>query len=283
VVGVIENSPLGGTVTVKVTALLVPAAVVTVTFLAPAAANAEMLIVAVTEVSLATVKLVTVMPPPEKLTEVAPVKPVPVSVTATPVLSRLADTGLMDVSTGPLIANGRVLLAPPGVITSIFTEPIAAANVLLKVAVMLVGLTTITLLIVKPVAAGVATTVDPVTKFVPVRVTATDVPRISEAGTIDVNVGTGGATTEKVTALLAPAGVVTVTFLALIVAVGAMVKVVVIVVAVTVSGPTVIPPPLTFTALARVKPVPVIVTFTTVPCAPLLGEIDVSAAVPLVF
>ena len=175
------------------------------------------------------------------------------------------ETGAMEVSTGPVIANGRVLLAPPPVTTPILIEPSAAPKVLVMVAVMVVLLTTTTLLMVTPVAAGVTTTVAPVTKFVPVSVTFWNVPRTSVAGAMDVNVGAGGAITVNVPALVVPAGVVTVTFLAPNVAFGAMVKVVVMVVAVTVNGPTVMPPPDTFTAVAPVRPVPVIVTFTTVP------------------
>jgi len=282
VMGAIENSPAGGTVTVKVTALLFPAGVVTVTFLAPAVAPAAILMVAVTDVSLTTVKPLTEMPLPEKLSEVVPVRPVPVSVSPRPVVLRLAEAGAIEVSTGPVIANGRVLLAPPGVTTAIFTEPIAAAVVLVKVAVMAVALVTATPLIVNPVAAGVATTVDPVTKFVPVSSTDIDVPRNSELGAIEVNVGAGGATTVNVPAFVVPAGVVTVTFLAPNVAFAAMVKVAVTVVALTSTTLlTVTPVPDTFTALVRAKPVPVIVTGTTVPCAPVLGATEAIVPTPL--
>ena len=152
---------------------------------------------------------------------------------------------------------------------------------LLKVAVMVVRFTTTTLLMLKPVDGGRTATVDPGTKFVPVRVTFTDVPRNSKAGEMDVSTGAGGATTVNVTALLLPVGVVTVTLRALNVALDAMVKVVVIVVTVVVSGPTVMPVPDTFTAEASKSPEPVIVTGTTVPCAPLVGEMDAIVATPL--
>ena len=281
VFGEIEVSAPGGTITVNVTALLVPAADVVVTFLAPPDAEGEIANVAVTEVSLTTLTAVTVIPFPETLTAVVPCNPVPVSVTLT-VLLRLPEAGAIEVSTGPRMANGRVLLAPPTVTTSMFTLPIGAVVLLLKVAVMLVALTKTTLLIEKPATAGVATTVDPATKFVPVRVTFTDVPRNSELGAMDVSVGAGGAMTVNVTELLVPAGVVTVTFLALNVAFGAMVKIAVTVVALTAVTPlTVIPPPLTFTALANVRLVPVIVTLTTEPCAPVTGLIEVSVPTPL--
>src|SRR6516225_1273954 len=206
VLGAIENSPAGGTVTVKVTALLVPPSPVTVTFLAPAVAPAEMLIVAEMLVPpAATVKPVTVIPGPEKLRDVAPVSPVPVSVIPRPVVPRLAETGAMAVSVGPVIANGSVLLVPPGVITSTLTEPIAAAVVLLIVAAIVVALVTVTPLTVTPVAAGAMVTVEPATKLVPVSSTPTDVPRISVFGVIEVSVGAGGAITVNVTALLVPA------------------------------------------------------------------------------
>lgn len=265
VVGEIEVSEPGGTITVNVTALLVPAIDVVVTFLAPADALREIASVAVTEVSLTTVRPLTVMPPPDTLIAVVPVNPLPVSVIGT-VPSRLPEAGAIEVSTGPLMANGRVLLAPPAVITPILTAPTGAVVLLLKVAVMVVGFWTTTLLMLKPDTAGVATTVDPVTKFVPVRVTSVEMPRNSELGAMDVNVGAAGAMTVKVTALLVPAGVVTVTFLAVNVAFGAMVKVAVTVVPLTAAKLlTLIPPPLTFTAVAPVRKVPVIVTLTPVP------------------
>jgi len=138
---------------------------------------------------------------------------------------RSAETGLIDVKAGPVIANGRVLLAPPGVVTPTLIEPIAAAAVLLMVAVMVVVLPTATLLIETPVAGGLMTTFEPVTKLVPVRVTLTGLPRNSDGSEIDVSIGAGGAVTMKVMALLVPEGVVTVTFLAVRAALGAMVKV----------------------------------------------------------
>lgn len=226
VLGAMANNPLGGTVTVKVSALLVPPGAVTVTFLAPAVAFAETASVALTVVSLTTVMLLTVMPLPLTLIADVPVSPVPVSVIGTLAVPRLAEAGLMPVSTGPVIANGCVLLAPPGVVTSTLIEPFAAALVLVMVAVMVVLLTTVTPVIVTPVAGGLAMTADPVTKLVPVKVTGTDVPRNSVAGEIDASAGAGGATTVNVTLLLVPPGVLTVTFLAVSAAFGATVKVV---------------------------------------------------------
>jgi hypothetical protein len=274
VLGEIEVRLPDGTVTVKVTALLVPAADVTVTFLAPPAAPAVNVNVAVTEVSLTTVTALTVTPPPETFTAVVPVNPVPARVTGT-VTPGLPDAGVIDESTGPLIVNGRVLLAPAEVTTSMFTLPIAALVVLVKVAVIEVALTKATLVMVKPGTAGVATTVDPAIKFVPVRVTFTDVPRSSELGVMDVSVGPAAATTVNVTALVVPFGVLTVTFRTLNEAVAEMVKVAVTSVALTAAKLlTVIPPPVTFTAVAPVRLWPTRVTFTTVPGDPEFGVIE---------
>ena len=73
-----------GTVTVKICAPLVPAAVVTVTVRGPSAAAGSITKLAVSDVALATMTLVTVTPPPLTVTVVAPAtKLVPVSVTAT--------------------------------------------------------------------------------------------------------------------------------------------------------------------------------------------------------
>lgn len=123
VFGAMELKVPGGTTIVKVTALLVLVVpltlVVTVTFLAPPVAKGEIASVAVTCVSLPTVTPVAVTPNPETLTAVLPVRPLPVSVIGTVVriVPRLAEAGLIEVSTGPLIENGRVGLLPPGVDT----------------------------------------------------------------------------------------------------------------------------------------------------------------------
>jgi hypothetical protein len=222
-----------------------------------------------------------------------PVKPVPVRVTLTTVLpdtALTAEGGAIEVSSGPLIVNGRALLAVPPATTSMDLGPSvmllhvgrpAVPHRELKVAVMLVELTTTTLLIVRPAAPPppVATTltVAPATKFVPVKVTLLDVPRNSKLSTTDVSVGGLAAEeiTVNVTGPTAAPPTVTVTFLAVAEAPDEMVKVAVTVVALTGTKLlTAIPPPDTFTAVAAVRPVPVIVTFTTVPGAPVLGVIE---------
>src|SRR5262245_15690607 len=74
----------GGTRTVKGSPGLVPPAVVTVTVRAPAVAAAAITKLAVNDVLLATLTLLTVTPPPETFTVVAPTtKLVPVNVTGT--------------------------------------------------------------------------------------------------------------------------------------------------------------------------------------------------------
>jgi hypothetical protein len=285
--GTIEVNPLAvPPVTVKVRALLFPAGVVTVTFLAPTPAFAEMVTVAVTCVSEFTVNEVTVMPlgapppTPEKLTAVVPVRPDPVNTTVTPVVPVLPEVGAIAVSTGPVIANGSVLLAPPAVVTSIFTLPIGVEVVLLNVASMVVEFTNVTPLMVKPATAGVATTFAPATKLVPVRTTAWEVPRNSELGEMDVRVVADALTTENVTGPTDVPPKVTLTFLAPTVAFAAMVKVAVTVVALTAAKLLTVmplpppPTPVTVTAVAPVRPVPVIVTFTAAPWAPVLGAIE---------
>lgn len=150
------------------------------------------------------------------------------------------------------------------------SAPSGAAIVLVRVAVIDVALTTTTLLTDRPVPGAVMFTVLPVVKLVPVRVTFVAEPRRPELGTIEVSVGSAGATTVNVPALVVPAGVVIVTVLAERVAVGEMVKIAVTVVAfTTVTALTVMSapaaPPDTVTAVVPVRSVPVMVTGTTVP------------------
>jgi hypothetical protein len=285
VLGVIEDSAPDGTITVNVTALLFPRGVVTFTFLAPPAPPLVGVKVAVTDVSLTTTRLVTATP--VTLIAVVPVNPVPVSVTETPT-PRFPELGAIEVSSGPVIVNGKVLLAPALVTTLTFTLPRPAPVVLVIVAVIVVAFTRTTLLTETPAVVVVPfarVTVDPVTKFVPVRVTAADVPRASVLGVIEVSAGPPGATTVKVPAFVVPAGTVTVTFRAVSGAFGAMVKVAVTVVALTAAKLLIVIPvaELTLIAVAPVRPLPVIVTLTTVPCAPVVGEMEATVPTPLPF
>lgn len=275
--GEMEVRSPGGMITVNVTALLVPAGVVTVTFLAAFVVPAENVSVAVTVVSPVTVTPVTVTPPPETLTAEVPVNPVPVRVIAVDV-PRLPEVGLIEVSTGPVRVYGRLLVSPPPVRTKMLIGVSGVAAVLVKVAVMDVALTYVTPVIVKPAGFGGAPstrTVDVGWKFVPVRVTFIASPRNPEFGLMDVSVGVAAATTVNVMGPRVAVGVVTVTFLALSVAVGEITQLAVTEVAV--AAPVIVqatPPPDTLTAVAPVRPVPEIVTTVVVPRTPLLGLME---------
>ena len=91
------------------------------------------------------------------------------------------------------------------------SAPSGVEAVLVKVAVMVVALVTVTAEIVKPVVVPATWTVDPVVKFVPTKVTLTDVPRNSEFGVMDVSVGADAATTVNPTGPSATPPTVTVT------------------------------------------------------------------------
>lgn len=86
-------------VTVNVTALLVPRGVLTVMLWAPSAAVAPMFSVAVTDVELAALKLLTVMVEVPVFTPVAPVRFAPVMVTLT-LVPRAPELGLIELSVG---------------------------------------------------------------------------------------------------------------------------------------------------------------------------------------
>jgi len=88
-----------GGATVNVTALLVPPAVVTVTFLVLSVALLAIVKVAVTVVELTTVTPLTVMPFPETVTAVTPERFVPVRVTGT-LLFRPLVLGFIEVRVG---------------------------------------------------------------------------------------------------------------------------------------------------------------------------------------
>jgi hypothetical protein len=131
-----------------------------------------------------------------------------------PVAGWVAEFGLIEVSVAPCTVNGTVLLVPlPGVVTLTVRAPSVAVLEMVKVAVIVCGSPTLTPLTVIPVPETL-TVLDPWTKFVPVKSTVMVVPRTPVGGAIEVNVGAGGMTTVKVTALLVPPGAVTVTFLA---------------------------------------------------------------------
>lgn len=134
----------------------------------------------------------------------------------------------------------------------------------------------VTPLTVMPVPAA---TVLPVVKLLPVRVTATVVPRcatVDDVGAIEVNVAAGGLATVNGSALVVPMGVVTVMVrVAVREAVGVVVQFAVTLVAVVsaVTMAQVTPPP-TVTAVAPVRLLPVSTTGTVVPRTPGVPAID---------
>jgi hypothetical protein len=170
---------------------LVPPGVVMLTALVPRAAPAVMLNVAVTVVAFTTTTLLALTPVLEKLTAVAPVRLVPVKVTAT-VVPRAPEVGVSEVSVGTGTARTvkapfKLGLVPPGVVMLTARVPTAAPAVMLNVAVTVVAFRTTTLLALTPVPEKL-TAVVPV-RLVPVRVTATAVPRVPEVGASEVSVG----------------------------------------------------------------------------------------------
>src|SRR5271157_607393 len=194
VLGVIAVSVTpGGVTTVNVTVLLVPAAVVTLTVLAPSTVLAAIAKVAVTVVLFTTVTLLTVMRGALVFTEVVPVRLVPVRVTVS-VLLREPVLGLIEVSVGAGIGstvNVSLLLVPVDVVTLTFLPVRLAVFEMAKFAVTVVLFTAVTPLTVMPLPDTFTAVV--LIRLVPVRVTATVVPRRPEVGAIEVNVGAGGA------------------------------------------------------------------------------------------
>lgn len=185
---------------VKVTALVVVVPLVTVTLRGPAAAAALMRNRAVICVGLTTFGLRAVTPLPETETVLPAVKRVPVNVT---VIMVLLDpfAGLMAVRVGPevevTVKIAGAVVRPPEV-TVMFRAPDAAVASTTKFAVIWVALTTVGVLTVTP---GPSTAiVDPLPKFVPVRVTLEVVPLAALDGVSRAKVG--AATTVNVAPVL---------------------------------------------------------------------------------
>jgi hypothetical protein len=181
----------------------------------------------------------------------------------------------------PVTVNDRALLVPFGVVTLRLWTPSAEFDAIVSVTVTVLSFTTTGVLAVTP-PPDTFTAVAPV-RLLPVRVKLTLVPRTPALELIEVSVGGGGTVTVNVTALVVPLGVVSVTFLAVAPAPAAIVSVAVTVVSFTTTGVLVVtPPPDTLTAVAPVRPAPVMVTGTAVPLTPVLGVIEVSpVAIPL--
>jgi hypothetical protein len=170
--------------------------------------------------------------------------------------------------------NVAAPLVPAEVETVTLRGPTAAVELIVKVVVIDVALTTVT----GPTDTSLlpVETVAPEVKLVPVSDTLTTAPCRPEAGLIDTSVG-GAGTTVKVTALLVPAAVETVTFRGPGVAAESIVNDV-LRKPEPAPKPTVLwvmPPPLIVIVVAPdTKFVPASVTFTTVPCMPEDGLTD---------
>jgi hypothetical protein len=171
--GVIEINV--GPFTVNVGALVVedvPPGVVTVTDLVESVAVDVIVQVVVSDVPAGfTVMPAQVTPAPPNDTAVAPVRLLPVSVTARPVVPRLPLVGLIEVSVGAggITVNVTALVVVPLAVLTVAFEVPGVALERLKVAVIEVELATVKLVTVTPLPTVMA--VAPV-KLVPVRVTA---------------------------------------------------------------------------------------------------------------
>jgi hypothetical protein len=173
-----------GTLIVNPTELLVPLVVDTVTGVLPLAL-AAMVKVAVICVELTTLMPLTVIPELDQPMPVTLMKFVPVKVTGTaepgdPLLGLM----LVRFGGGGLTVKFTELLVPPVVVTE--TEPLMALAPMVNVAVICVGLTTLTPLTEIPAGTLI---VAGETKFVPVKVTGTMVLCVPLLGAMEVRVG----------------------------------------------------------------------------------------------
>jgi hypothetical protein len=117
----------------------------------------------------------------------------------------LDNVGVPDACTVKL----RVLLVPPAVVTLMLKVPAVALVETVSVAVNEVAFETFTLLAVTP--EGRFRLVPPATKLVPLKVAVKDCPRVPDAGLTVERVGAAGVCTVKLTVLLVPPAVVTLT------------------------------------------------------------------------
>jgi hypothetical protein len=174
--------------------------------------------------------------------------------------------------TAAVMANVDGGLVPAEVPTVTLKFPVAALPAIVKLAVICVALTTLTLLTVTP--GLLIATVAPVVKFAPVIVTGTVAPCAPLDGPMVVIEGAAAVMVNVVGAVVPP-GVDTVTLLVPGVALEDTAKVAVTCVAfTTVTLDTAIFEPALITT-SQFRSVPVIVTGTFAPGAPALGEIEV--------
>jgi hypothetical protein len=187
VVGLIEVNV--GPTTANVTALLVPPGVLTVMLWGPSAVVDPRLSVACTVVSFTAAKFVTlILGEPGAFTLVAPVRPVPVRVTLT-LVPRKPCVGAIEVSVGPSAVNitaGLFGLLPAAVVTVTFLACSPALAVMVHVALTVVEVDAVT---VQLTPLPDVVTVCASSRLVPVRVTATLVPRNPDAGAMEASVG----------------------------------------------------------------------------------------------
>ena len=175
--------------TVNGTVLLVPPAVVMLTVLAVSAAVVEMVKVAVAVIASPTVRPLTVIPVPETLMALAPLKLVPVNVTGTAV-PRTPAGGAIEVSVGAggaLTVKVTALLVPPGAVMVTLLGLPPAIALMVKVALTCESLTTVTPLTVTPLPDTLIA-VAPVSPL-PKMLTGVAIPRTAEVGAIDVSTG----------------------------------------------------------------------------------------------
>ena len=118
---------------------------------------------------------------------VAPVRPVPVKVTLK-MVPRKPDVGAIEASVGPNTVNDATkgLLVPPAVVTVILLTPSPAVGVIVHVALTVVEVDPVT---VQLTPLPDTFTVCALSRFVPVMITGTLVPRKPDAGAIEADVG----------------------------------------------------------------------------------------------
>ena len=167
----------------------------------------------------------------------------------------------MLVSVGPSTVNVTGLVVTPWLVTVTFLALAPAPAVIAKLAVTVVSVEVPVTVAVTPLPDTV-TVVAPA-RPVPVRVTGTVAPLKPEAGLLEVSVGV--STVNKLAPVADPIGVVTTTFLGVSPAPVAIAQDAFTVVAVDVTPVHVMVGPPMATAVAPVRPVPVMVTGTVVP------------------
>ena len=277
-VGVIASKVGGGGKIVKVSPLLKPPSVAIVTARSPRAAPESIVKAVVNVEELVTLTVPSTTPGPLTDTRVAPgTKFVPVSVklTVVPVTPIAGDTELKVGRAGRIVKYPPLLDRPPA-LTRRVRGPSEAAASIVNVAASLVVPETVT----EPTATPppvIVTFVPPGTKFVPLRVTITDVPTEPVAGEMELKVGDATDKTENGRPLLTPLAVVTVTSRSPKAAPELIVRTAIrLVVLETFTEPTVTASPLTVTVVAPgTKSLPVNATFTVVPMNPAEGASEV--------